>query len=128
MTICERLFEELDRQGLTAYGLCRHLDVGTNTTTSWKQRNTDPPAKYLTQICEFLSCSLEYLLTGQETEKAPALEISENGREMLAHYDQLPEREQLLLLGRLQEMVAPMLNDGKGGSIPTSTTTEGQAV
>ena len=47
-------------------------------------------------------------------EKAPAPEISENGREMLDLYERLSEREQLLLLGRLQEMVAPMLGEGKG--------------
>lgn len=49
-----------------------------------------------------------------EVEKAPAPEISENGREMLDLYERLSEREQLLLLGRLQEMVAPMLGEGKG--------------
>ena len=49
-----------------------------------------------------------------EIEKAPAPGISENGREMLDLYERLSEREQLLLLGRLQEMVAPMLGEGKG--------------
>ena len=58
MTICERMFSELDQKGLTAYALCKHLGVKTNTTTSWKQRGTDPPAKYIAQICEFLGCSL----------------------------------------------------------------------
>ena len=116
MTICERMFDELDRKGLTAYALCKHLGVKTNTTTSWKQRGTDPPAKYIAQICEFLDCSLEYLLTGQETEKVPAPGMSENGREMLELYERLPEREQLLLLGRLQEMTAPVSGEVKGGS------------
>jgi transcriptional regulator with XRE-family HTH domain len=49
-----------------------------------------------------------------EIEKEPVPEISENGREMLDLYERLSEREQLLLLGRLQEMVAPMLGEGKG--------------
>lgn len=114
MTICERMFDELEKRGLTAYALCKHLGVKTNATTSWKQRNTDPPAKYIAQICEFLGCSLEYLLTGQETEKAPVLEISENGREMLDLYEQLSQKEQLLLLGRLQEMIAPVSGEKKG--------------
>lgn len=116
MTIGERMFSILDKKGMSASGLCKVLGIGTNQTTNWKQRNTDPPAKYITLICEYLGCSLEYLLTGQETEKAPAPGISENGREMLELYEQLPEREQLLLLGRLQEMVAPVAGDGKGGS------------
>ena len=71
MTISERMFSLLDERGLSASGLCKVLGVGTNQTTNWKQRNTDPPAKYIVLICEYLGCSLEYLLTGQEAEKAP---------------------------------------------------------
>lgn len=82
MTICERLFHELDSRNLTAYALSK-----------------------------FIGCSVSYFLTGSDTEpetkKAPALGISENGREMLELYEKLPEREQLLLIGRLQEMTAP---------------------
>ena len=77
-------------------------------TTNWKQRGTDPPAKYVIPICEYLDCSLEYLLTGEETKKEPVPGISENGREMLALYERLPERQQILLIGRLQEMVEPL--------------------
>lgn len=113
MTISERLFLELDRRNLTAYGLCQALKINTTTTTNWKQRGTDPPAKYIVSICEFLGCSIEYLLTGKETKKDPFPDISENGREMLELYEQLPEREQFILLGRLQEMVSPLRNEGK---------------
>ena len=45
-----------------------------------------------------------------ENKKEPAPGISENGREMLELYERLPERDQLLLLGRLQEMTAPLLS------------------
>lgn len=108
MTISERLFSMLDERGLRASGLCKHLGIGTNITTGWKQRGTDPPAKYIAPICEYLDCSLEYLLTGEETKKEPAPGISENGQEMLALYEQLPERQQVMLIGRLQEMVEPL--------------------
>ena len=45
--------------------------------------------------------------------KEPVPRISENGREMLALYEKLSERDQLLLLGRLQEMASPMLGDSR---------------
>ena len=118
MTICERMYDELERRGLTAYGLSKKLGVNTTTTSNWKQRGTDPPAKYIVPICEYLGCSVEYLLTGQETEKASVPGISENGREMLELYERLPERDQLLLLGRLQEMVAPLLGNKDRESMP----------
>lgn len=117
MTISERLFDEISRRNLTAYGLCKALGINPTTTTNWRQRNTDPPAKYILPICEFLGCSVEYLLTGEDAgapvviKKEPVPGISENGREMLALYEKLSERDQLLLLGRLQEMASPMLGD-----------------
>lgn len=119
MTISERLFDEISRRNLTAYGLCKALGINPTTTTNWRQRNTDPPAKYILPICEFLGCSVEYLLTGEDAgapvviKKEPVPGISENGLEMLALYEKLSERDQLLLLGRLQEMASPMLGDSR---------------
>ena len=119
MTISERLFDEISRRNLTAYGLCKALGINPTTTTNWRQRNTDPPAKYILPISEFLGCSVEYLLTGEDAgapvviKKEPVPGISENGREMLALYEKLSERDQLLLLGRLQEMASPMLGDSR---------------
>lgn len=109
MTICERMFNELDQRGLTAYGLCKHLGVNTNTTTSWKQRGTDPPAKYIAQICEFLGCSVEYLLTGADTRQPHPDGMTDDERELLNLYRSLSERDRILLLGRLQEMDHPLL-------------------
>ena len=123
MTICERLFNELEARNLTAYGLSKALDIGVGIPGNWKKRNTDPPAKYIIPICEYLGCSIEYLLTGEEKEPKPTV-LSENGQEMLKLYELLPEREQLILLGRLQEMTAPLTSAAKNRN-PASS--EGRA-
>ena len=119
MTISERLFSELDRKHLTAYGLCQELGINTTTTTNWKQRGTDPPAKYITGICEYLGCSLEYLLTGLDAprieEKAPAPGISENGREMLSYFEELSERDQVLLIGEARGLQLAAQRDQREG-------------
>ncbi|MGM9310799.1 hypothetical protein [Flavonifractor plautii] len=116
---------------MTAYALSKFIGVNTTTTTNWKNRGTDPPAKYIAPICEFLGCSVSYFLTGSDTEpetkRAPALEISENGREMLALYEKLPEREQVLLLGRLQEMTAPLLGETKKRDQAEAASSGGRA-
>lgn len=74
---------------------------------------------------------MSYFLTGSDTEpetkRAPALEISENGREMLALYEKLPEREQVLLLGRLQEMTAPLLGETKKRDQAEAASSGGRA-
>lgn len=108
MTICERMFQELERKNLTAYGLCQAIGVGTSTTTTWKTRNTDPPAKHICSICEYLGCSIEYLLTGQEPQgikKEPTQEISPDELEMLELFRALPYKEQQRAIGRLQTLV-----------------------
>lgn len=108
MTICERMFATLDEKGLKAAGLCRVLGIGTNITTGWKQRNTDPPSKYIAPICEYLGCSVEYLLTGQgvqDTKKEPTQEMSLDELEMLELFRALPYKEQQRAIGRLQTLV-----------------------
>lgn len=116
MTISERLFAELDARGLKAIELCRALDINTSVTTGWKQRNTDPPAKYLVRICEVLGCSVEYLLTGQEApqgiKKEPTQEVSPDELEMLELFRALPYKEQQRAIGRLQILVEVSKDEG----------------
>lgn len=59
----------------------------------------------------------------EETKKEPVPGVSGNGREMLELFEQLPDREQLLLIGRLQEMTAPLLSDRK--EVPPGATSSG---
>ena len=67
MTISERMFDLLENSsGKSAAGLCRELGISTSVTTGWKKRNTDPPAKYLARICEYLGVSVNFLLTGEQ--------------------------------------------------------------
>ena len=115
MTICERMFALLDENGLSANGLCKELGVGTGQTTNWKQRNTDPPAKYIAPICKYLGCSVEFLLTGQEpqeTKKEPTQEMSLDELEMLELFRALPYREQQRIIGRMQAMTEAAKDEG----------------
>ena len=113
MTICERMFHLLDEKRLSASGLSKILGIGTNQTTNWKSRNTDPPAKYIIPICEYIGCSVEFLLNGEDTKNSQVPSMSENEQEMLELFQMLSERDQILLIGRLQEMTAPLLNNHK---------------
>ncbi len=66
MEIIDRVLGELDKRGLKMSELCQFLGIGTSTMANWKTRHTDPPAKYIAPICEFLKVSTDYLLTGTE--------------------------------------------------------------
>lgn len=96
MTICERMFQTIaESPKKNAAGLCKKLGIGTSVTTGWKQRNADPPAKYIAQICEYLEVSIEFLLTGVETDldKANRFQSSmtEDERRIVAKYRMLDD-------------------------------------
>lgn len=111
MTVNEQVSSVLKAHKATQRDLAAAIGVSTSTLNNWLKLGRDIPAQYIIPICEFFDISPSFLLTGQDTEKAPAPGISENGREMLALYEKLPERKQVLLLGRLQEMTTPLLDD-----------------
>lgn len=87
MTISERMFKLLEEKNRKSVDLASILDVGTGQISTWKKRNTDPPAKFIPQICEFLDVSYEYLLTGREKLHSP----STNDTELLDLIYKLPE-------------------------------------
>ena len=66
MTIIERIYEELDRQGLKASALCEYVGISTGQLSTWKKRGTDPKAIYIPKIAAFLNKSQNYILTGEE--------------------------------------------------------------
>jgi len=99
MTICERIFAELDKQNKMAADMCRVLGVGTSQTTSWKNRNTDPPAKYMVQIADFLDVSLEYLLTGVDNSSS---KLSPLETDLLAMFRELPVGQKHEFVGELK--------------------------
>ncbi len=109
MDIINRILERLDDSSLTQADLCNYLGIKYNVFSTWKTRGTDPPTKYLVQICDFLKISLEYLLTGEETdETSPQFtEIHQtDGREqeLLRNFRLLPDNQKDQLIGRVQLM------------------------
>lgn len=76
MTISERMFDVLDKKGLKYVDLAHSLGVGTGQISTWKKRNSDPPAKLIPKICEFLGVSSDYLLTGKDKETVLSMEES----------------------------------------------------
>lgn len=65
MKVIERIFILLDEKGKKAADLARFLNVNTSVTSSWKTRGKNPPVEYITQICEFLDVTTDFLLTGK---------------------------------------------------------------
>lgn len=101
MSIIERIINTLNEQALTQNGLCNYIHVQTSTFSNWKNRNTDPPAKYILPICEYLNVSSHYLLTGTEQFQS----ISDEDAEWLNLIHQLPLEGRIELKGELKGYV-----------------------
>lgn len=69
--------------------------------TNWKNRGTDPPAKYIIPICEFLNVDCEFLLTGNSIIKSK-ISHSESDLEWLTLIHQLPPKAQYEFKGELK--------------------------
>ena len=109
MSICERLFELMGTQRGRQDQLAAYIGVKPTTITNWKQRNSDPPAKLLIPICEFLGCSLNYLLTGEEKEDADVIRgISDDALKVGCLWDGLDEAGKAIILGDIYRRAEAM--------------------
>lgn len=96
MDIINRILDILAAKGLKQADLCNYIGIKYNVFTTWKTRGTEPPTKFLIQICDFLDVTPYYLLTGKEKSSS----LPEDELELLTYYKELPEREQMKLIGR----------------------------
>lgn len=59
----------------------------------------------LLQNCgDFLGVSIEWLITGEQ--KPDLNNLTENEKELLQHFQKLPEREQIKFIGRIEDAAA----------------------
>lgn len=100
MEIIERIYELLEEQNKKANMLCEKLDIRTSTMSTWKARKSDPPAKYMKTIANFLGVSLDYLLTGQNAPTPKSTTPEED--ELLELFRSLPEPKKYEFVGELK--------------------------
>jgi transcriptional regulator with XRE-family HTH domain len=115
-----------DERGVSITKTVELCGGSTGSIGGWKAGKW-PNSEIVFKIATRLDVSCDRLLLGRETEKVPVPGISENGREMLELYEKLPEREQILLLGRLQEMTAPLLGETKKRDQAEAASSGGRA-
>lgn len=127
MSFYDNLKSLCDERGVSITKTVELCGGSTGSIGGWKAGKW-PNSEIVFKIATRLDVSCDRLLLGRETEKVPVPGISENGREMLALYEKLPEREQILLIGRLQEMTAPLLGEVKKGGTTEAASSSGRAV
>ena len=73
MQISQRVFELLATSGKSQKSLADYLEFSQQGISNWKERNSDPPAKYISPIADFFGVSVHWLLTGEEKSSANIL-------------------------------------------------------
>lgn len=117
MNFAERLSSLMAERGLNKLRLAEETGLSDSLVGGYAKGAKVPNLRNALILANYFEVSLDYLVGRTSvrevgTKKAPASVISENGREMLEFYERLSERDQLLLLGRLQEMETPLLSSG----------------
>ena len=61
------VFEQLlQEKGITAYQVCRDLNIAQSTISNWKNRRNIIGSELALRIAKYLGVSVDYLLTGNE--------------------------------------------------------------
>lgn len=103
MTISQRIFCILTQKHKKQKELSKYTGISEAAISDWKKKGTNPSADKLIIISEFLEVSVEYLLTGSENIRNS--ELSENEIELLNLYRKLSDRDQIKIIGRIEEIL-----------------------
>jgi len=82
----------LAARGLTAYQVHKATGVAQSTLSDWKNGKSRPKAEKLARIAAFLGVSVDYLLTGEESQGAGA------DAELNEYLTQLRDRGEMRML------------------------------
>lgn len=102
MTISQRVFYLLDKQGKKQNELAEFTGISTSTISAWNKRGTNPAADTISTLADFFKVSTDYLLTGEE-KGGHANTLKQNEIEMLEIFQNFSDREQVKIIGRMEE-------------------------
>lgn len=127
MTISQRIFYLFKTQGKKQKELSKFTGISTSTISAWNKRGTDPAAEYISTIADFFEVSTDYLLTGKE-KSSQEEHLSENELEMLEIFQKFNDREQIKLIGKLEELYRQkqIKEDQKPAAFKVARSADGQ--
>lgn len=115
--VADKLRDVAKLRGVTMKDALKKANLNFNMMTM--MRTSMPKADTLAKLADELDCSVDYLMGRSPQLHTPGVEqaiveSSRNATEMLSLYVQLSERDQVLLIGRLQNMVEQAQSEKEG--------------
>ncbi|MDE6781622.1 MAG: helix-turn-helix transcriptional regulator, partial [Ruminococcus sp.] len=101
MTISQRVFFLLEKQGKKQNELSKFTGISTSTISAWNKRGTNPAADTISTIADFFDVSTDYLLTGKENQ---ATTLTNDEQELLENYNKLSIENQKKVSERAKEL------------------------
>lgn len=97
------IFEKLcHERGITPYRFCKDTGINSSTISTWKSKGSECSPKTAKAICEYFGISMDFLMTGENTEKK---EVELNKRDtkqiesIIANTEQLLKQDGLMFNG-----------------------------
>lgn len=78
MTIAERIFDLMKKQGKKQSDIARLLNVRPATVSEWKKGKREPLGAHYEKLADYFGVSIDYLITGREARGAPVQQIIGN--------------------------------------------------
>lgn len=99
MNIVENVEKIMKKKNITAYQLERDIGISQTTFSNWR-KGRQPSVDKIAKILPYLEVTPNEVF-GYE----PTASLTENERELLELFRQLPDREQIKYIGRLEDAV-----------------------
>ncbi len=110
MTTIERIIELLAERNISASKMMRDLEFSKGLFSQWKAGKQKPSVKKLQKISEYFNVSMDYLLTGKQSETDP---VDEELAILARKTKELPEAEREKLIAVLRGTVDTFLEAQK---------------
>lgn len=99
MKLIENIEKIMKTKGISAYQIEKDIGIRQTTFQGWK-RGSEPSADKIIKLLQYLEVTPNELF-GYETTP----ELTENEKELLELFKQLPEREQIKFIARLEDKI-----------------------
>lgn len=103
MQLAQVLDTLMKKSNISAYKISKDTGISDRLIGYWRKGEKLPGAENLLTIANYFGISVDYLLTGKE-KSASMEQLSENEQEMLDVFQKFNDREQIKLIGKLEEL------------------------
>ena len=105
MNVIENIIRIMEIKQITPYRLEKDVGIKQTTFSNWK-KGAQPTADKLDKILQYLEVTPNELFGYEKS-----IDLNANEKEMLNLFRQLPEREQIKFIGRLEDKVSQFTRD-----------------